>query len=84
MLIVIFESGGGFSGNGCVFAARSSGTSLGGTGVHAPGLQAPDFLAMAVKLGAVRSLQKPFKPRDIIAAVDQCLGGAGEKHTGTR
>ena len=46
-----------------------SGTSLGGTGVHAPGLQAPDFLAMAVKLGAVRSLQKPFKPRDIIAAV---------------
>jgi DNA-binding NtrC family response regulator len=55
-----------------------SGTSLGG-----PGLQAPDFLAMAVKLGAVRSLQKPFKPRDIIAAVDQCLGDAGEKQTGT-
>lgn len=55
-----------------------SGTSLGG-----PGLQAPDFLAMAVKLGAVRSLQKPFKPRDIIAAVGQCLGDAGEKQTGT-
>jgi len=54
-----------------------SGTSVG------PGLEAPDFLAMAVKLGAVRSLQKPFKPRDIIAAVDQCLGDAGEKQTGT-
>jgi CheY-like chemotaxis protein len=53
-----------------------SGTSLGGAG-----LQAPDFLAMAVKLGAVRSLQKPFKPRDIIAAVSQCLGDAGEKQT---
>jgi CheY-like chemotaxis protein len=60
-----------------------SGTSLGGTDLHAPGLQAPDFLAMAVKLGAVRSLQKPFKPRDIITAVDQCLGGAAEKQTGT-
>ena len=55
-----------------------SGTSLGG-----PGLQAPDFLAMAVKLGAVRSLQKPFKPRDIITAVEQCLGEAAAKRTRT-
>jgi len=55
-----------------------SGTSLGG-----PGLQAPDFLAMAVKLGAVHSLQKPFKPRDIIGAVRQCLGDAGAKQVGT-
>ena len=48
-----------------------SGTSLGG-----PGQQAPDFLAMAVKLGAVRSVQKPFKPRDIIDAVQASLGNA--------
>ena len=60
-----------------------SGTSLGGSGVSAPGLGAPDFLAMAVKLGAVRSLQKPFKPRDIIAVVAECLGHAGAKQTGT-
>jgi CheY-like chemotaxis protein len=53
-----------------------SGSSLAGPDVREPGLQAPDFLAMAVKLGAVRSLQKPFKPRDIIAAVRQCLGDA--------
>ena len=46
-----------------------SGTSPGG-----PGLEGPDFLAMAIKLGAVRSVQKPFKPRDIIAAVQACLG----------
>jgi CheY-like chemotaxis protein len=59
-----------------------SGTSIGGAGLLA-GVQTPDFLAMAVKLGAVRSLQKPFKPRDIIAVVDQCLGGAAEKPTGT-
>jgi len=55
-----------------------SGTSLGG-----PGLQAPDFLAMAVKLGAVHSIQKPFKPRDIIGAVRHCLGDAGAKQAGT-
>ena len=48
-----------------------SGTSLGG-----PGLEAPDFLAMAVKLGAVRAVQKPFKPRDIIDSVQACLGDA--------
>lgn len=48
-----------------------SGTSLGG-----PGQEAPDFLAMGVKLGAVRSIQKPFKPRDIIDAVQASLGDA--------
>ena len=58
-----------------------SGTSIGG--VQAPGLGAPDFLAMAVKLGAVRSLQKPFRPRDILAAVSQCLGEAKEKQIRT-
>ena len=36
----------------------------------------PDFLGMAVKLGAVRSVAKPFKPRDIIAAIAECLSGA--------
>ena len=30
--IDILDSGGGFTGNGCVFEARSSGTSLAGTG----------------------------------------------------
>lgn len=55
-----------------------SGTSLGG-----PGQQAPDFLAMAVKLGAVRSVQKPFKPRDIIDAVQASLGNvAAARGTG--
>jgi CheY-like chemotaxis protein len=55
-----------------------SGTSLGG-----PGQQAPDFLAMAVKLGAVRSVQKPFKPRDIVEAVQASLGNAaGARGTG--
>src|ERR1700730_6082528 len=33
----------------------------------------PDFLYMATKLGAVFSLQKPFKPNDLTTAVTQCL-----------
>jgi CheY-like chemotaxis protein len=38
---------------------------------------APDFLTMATKLGAVSSLQKPFRPADLLAAVAGCLEAAG-------
>jgi CheY-like chemotaxis protein len=38
----------------------------------------PDFLTMAGKLGAVRSLQKPFRPAALLAAVASCLEGARE------
>lgn len=41
-----------------------------------PGV-APDFLTMATKLGAVSSLQKPFRPADLLAAVAKCLDAAG-------
>jgi CheY-like chemotaxis protein len=37
---------------------------------------APDFLTMATKLGAVSSLQKPFKPSALLAAVARCLESA--------
>ena len=33
----------------------------------------PDFLKMATKLGAVASLQKPFRAGALLAAVDGCL-----------
>jgi CheY-like chemotaxis protein len=33
----------------------------------------PDFLMMATKLGAIRSLQKPFKPAALLGAVAACL-----------
>ena len=33
----------------------------------------PDFLKMATKLGAVASLQKPFRADALLAAVDRCL-----------
>jgi CheY-like chemotaxis protein len=36
----------------------------------------PDFLTMATKLGAVTSLQKPFKPAALLAAVAGCLEAA--------
>jgi CheY-like chemotaxis protein len=38
---------------------------------------APDFLTMATKLGAISSLQKPFRPADLLAAVAGCLDAAG-------
>jgi CheY-like chemotaxis protein len=38
---------------------------------------APDFLTMATKLGAISSLQKPFRPADLLAAVTGCLEAAG-------
>jgi len=36
----------------------------------------PDFLKMATKLGAVASLQKPFRAETLLAAVDGCLKSA--------
>jgi len=36
----------------------------------------PDFLGMAVRLGANDALQKPFAPADLFAAVSRCLADA--------
>jgi CheY-like chemotaxis protein len=36
----------------------------------------PDFLTMASTLGAVASLQKPFRPAALLAAVAGCLEAA--------
>ena len=41
----------------------------------------PDFLYMATKLGAVSSLQKPFKPNDLLTAVTKCLSELSPKPT---
>jgi CheY-like chemotaxis protein len=39
----------------------------------------PDFLTMATKLGAVSSLQKPFKPAALLEAVANCLQAAQDR-----
>src|SRR5690242_11807156 len=36
----------------------------------------PDFLCMAMKLGAIRSLPKPFKPEALMTTVEACLNRA--------
>jgi DNA-binding NtrC family response regulator len=36
----------------------------------------PDFLYMATKLGAVSSLQKPFRPHDLLTAVTKSLSAS--------
>jgi CheY-like chemotaxis protein len=36
----------------------------------------PDFLHMATRLGAVSSLQKPFKPSELLEAVSSSLSGS--------
>jgi CheY-like chemotaxis protein len=40
---------------------------------------APDFLQMATKLGAISSLQKPFKPAALLEAVANCLDAARDR-----
>jgi DNA-binding response OmpR family regulator len=37
---------------------------------------APDFLHMATRLGAVSSLQKPFKAAELLAVVSGCLSSS--------
>jgi CheY-like chemotaxis protein len=37
---------------------------------HSP---APDFLRMALALGATRCIRKPFKPRDLLVIIENCL-----------
>jgi DNA-binding NtrC family response regulator len=37
---------------------------------------APNFLRMATKLGAVSSIQKPFRSSDFLAVVDGCLSAS--------
>lgn len=43
------------------------------SGHYAGSAPAPDFLHMATKLGAVYSLQKPFRPAELLTSVTKCL-----------
>ncbi|MCA1416178.1 response regulator [Bradyrhizobium sp. NBAIM20] len=37
----------------------------------------PDFLRMALELGATRCLRKPFTPEALLTTIRECLAGAG-------
>lgn len=36
----------------------------------------PDFLTMALRLGATRCLRKPFRPTTLLSVIDECLSEA--------
>jgi DNA-binding response OmpR family regulator len=41
---------------------------------------APDFLKMALELGASRCLRKPFTPAALLGVINECLSEARERH----
>ena len=43
---------------------------------------APDFLRMALELGATRCLRKPFTPTALLALINECLTEAGRDCAG--
>jgi two-component system response regulator (stage 0 sporulation protein F) len=49
---------------------------ISGHALPAGGATTPDFLAMSTKLGALTTLQKPFKSAVLLMQVERCLQGA--------
>jgi two-component system, response regulator, stage 0 sporulation protein F len=43
------------------------------------GGRAPDFLGMAGRMGATRSLHKPFKPAELMEAVQACVDARAQQ-----
>ena len=43
---------------------------------------APDFLRMALELGAARCLRKPFTPAALLAVINECLSEARARYAG--
>jgi DNA-binding response OmpR family regulator len=43
---------------------------------------APDFLRMALELGAARCLRKPFTPAVLLTVINECLAEARSRHGG--
>ena len=44
---------------------------------------APDFLRMALELGAARCLRKPFTPVALLTVINECLSEARSRPSGT-
>lgn len=58
---------------------------MSGSSFRSTTVPAPDFLSMAVKLGATGAVQKPFKPQQLIATIERALAEAAQHpKAGTR
>jgi CheY-like chemotaxis protein len=49
---------------------------ISGYAFSGPGAASPDFLRMALRLGATRCLRKPFRPTTLLGVIDECLSEA--------
>src|SRR5258708_6352817 len=62
-----------------IFHHRAPGVPLiaiSGSAFPDPDTSAPDFVKIAVRLGATRCLRKPFKPGTLLNVIDECLSEA--------
>ena len=55
---------------------------ISGRPIMSEAMSEPDFLSMAIKLGAIRTLPKPFRPADLQAAVSSCLAATKQTSLG--
>jgi hypothetical protein len=49
---------------------------ISGYAFSGPETSGPDFVRMAVRLGATRCLRKPFRPTTLLSVIDECLSEA--------
>jgi CheY-like chemotaxis protein len=49
---------------------------ISGYAFSSPEACSPDFLRMALRLGATRCLRKPFRPTTLLSVIDKCLSEA--------
>ena len=49
---------------------------ISGYAFSSPEGASPDFLRMALRLGATRCLRKPFRPATLLSVIDECLSEA--------
>ncbi len=49
---------------------------ISGYAFSGPEQASPDFLRMALRLGATRCLRKPFRPTTLLSVIDECLSEA--------
>jgi CheY-like chemotaxis protein len=50
---------------------------ISGYAFSGPEASSPDFVSMALKLGATRCLRKPFRPATLLSVIDDCLSEVG-------